>query len=89
MCRGCQLGKKYGTTVDFTLGRQLIGNYPFYKVSINFHGPYSTTLRGNKYFWTCIEDWSKFAIVKAVKDATPRHTHCIWCIMLFCATPHQ
>jgi hypothetical protein len=88
-CRGCQLGKKYGTTVDFTLGRQLIGNYPFYKVSIDFHGPYSTTLRGNKYFWTCVEDWSKFAIVKAVKDATAAtHALCLVHHVVLCyATP--
>ncbi len=88
-CRRCQLGKKYGTTVDFTLGHQLIGNYPFYKVSIDFHGPYSTTLCGNKYFWTCVEDWSKFAIVKAVKDATAAtHALCLVHHVVLCyATP--
>jgi hypothetical protein len=88
-CRGCQLGKKYGTTVDFTLGRQLIGNYPFYKVYIDFHGPYPTTLRGNKYFWTCVEDWSKFLILKAVKEPTAvQHGLClVHNVVLTYATP--
>ena len=64
--------------MDFTLGRQLVGNYPFYKVFVDFHGPYPTTLRGNRYFWTCVEDWSRFVIVKAVKEQTAtQHALCM------------
>lgn len=44
------------------------GNRPFATINIDHLGPFVTSTRGNKYVFVLVDNFSKFAIIRAVRD---------------------
>ena len=70
--RKCDLCQRRKGTCEFVapLGKVLEPTAPFQLEAMDVTGPYRTTPRGNKYFLTFIDRFSKYGEAFAIEDQT-------------------
>lgn len=67
-CLDCTVGKSKPGSQPGTLHPIPPGRRPFAVINIDHLGPFVTSARGNKYVLAIVDNLSKFATIRAVKD---------------------
>ena len=71
-CSICQESKHPNYVMRPPMGPGLPVEKPFQRLYVDFVGPYPRTSRGNCYLFVIVDHFSKFTILKPLKNATSR-----------------
>lgn len=69
-CEVCKMSKTSNVIRRPPMGAQQITERPFQRLYIDFMGPYPRSKDGNAFIFVCLDHFSKFVHLKAIRKAT-------------------
>lgn len=72
-CEICKSTKPPNHILRPPMGNQMIVQRPFQQLYIDLLGPYPLSKNGNMYLFVCLDNLTKFVLVKPLKRATTDH----------------